>query len=228
MKAIILAAGIGSRLGTPYPKSLTMLSNGCSIMQHQVKNLLRYFSIDDIYVVVGFKKELIMEAFPDLVYIYNDYYDSTNTSESLLRGLKKAKNEDVLWLNGDVVFDHRILDKMLKFGKACMAVNKTLVSDEEVKYILSDDGSIRSVSKKVKNALGEALGINFVNKNNIPLLIESLEMCKKNDFFERGIEIAIDKGLKIYPLDVSDYLCMEIDFKKDLRKVNKLLENLKS
>jgi len=63
MKAVILAAGIGSRLGNPYPKPLTMLDNGCSIMQCQVKNLLRYFSIDNIYAVVGFKKELIMEAF---------------------------------------------------------------------------------------------------------------------------------------------------------------------
>jgi len=145
-----------------------------------------------------------------------------------LEGLK-LRNEDVLWLNGDVVFDHRIIDKILKFGKACMGiVNETSVGDKEVKYTLSEDGLIREVSKKVKNDLGEILGINFMDKNNIPLFIKSLEMCKKSVFFEKGIEMSINKGLRIYSLNVSNYLCIEIDFKKDLEQANKLMENLKS
>ena len=43
------------------------------------------------------------------------------------------------------------------------------------------------------------------------------------DYFERGIEFSIEKGLKIYPVDVSDNLCMEIDFEDDLKTVNKNL-----
>ena len=69
MKIIILAAGIGSRLGNPFPKPLTRLRNGKSIMQMQVDNLTTYFPLDDIVVIVGFKKDLIMENFPDLSYI---------------------------------------------------------------------------------------------------------------------------------------------------------------
>jgi choline kinase len=60
MKIIILAAGIGSRLGNPFPKPLTPLKNGKSIMQRQMDSITTYFDINDITTVVGFKKNLIM------------------------------------------------------------------------------------------------------------------------------------------------------------------------
>ena len=58
MKIIILAAGIGSRLGNPFPKPLTPLKNGKSIMKMQVENMTSRYDVDDINVVVGFKKDL--------------------------------------------------------------------------------------------------------------------------------------------------------------------------
>lgn len=225
MKTIILAAGIGSRLENPYPKTLTMLINGCSILQTQVKSLTRYIDIHDIIIVVGFKKELIMEAFPNLMYVYNDYFDTTNTSKSLLKGIQKVKNEDVLWLNGDVVFDHKIIDRLLKSKFSCMVVNTTETEEEEVKYSVNDDGSIKEVSKRVKNPLGEALGINLVKASDIELLKNCLKECNNNDYFERGIELAILQGLNIYPVDVSDLMCIEVDFIGDLRKANESLES---
>ena len=80
MKAIILAAGIGSRLGKPHPKPLTELITGETIMQRQISALSKYIGKDNIMIVVGFKKDLIMEKFPDQMYIYNNIYDNTNTS----------------------------------------------------------------------------------------------------------------------------------------------------
>jgi hypothetical protein len=53
MKIIILAAGIGSRLGNPAPKPLTVLQNGKSIMQMQIEQFTKYFNPDNIMVVVG-------------------------------------------------------------------------------------------------------------------------------------------------------------------------------
>jgi len=220
MKVIILAAGIGSRLGKPHPKALTLLSNGRSIMQNQIKALLRYVTIDDIYVVVGFKKELIMEAFPELTFIYNDYFDTTNTSKSLLRALKKVRNDDVVWINGDVVFDHIIIDRLKKQPSSCMAVNTASVGEEEVKYTLDSEGYISEVSKSVSNPVGEAVGINKIIQSDIELLIEMLEQTSDTDYFEKGIELAISHGLKIVPIDISDVICTEIDFEEDLMRVN--------
>ncbi len=115
MKIVILAAGIGSRLGNPLPKPLTVLKSGKTIMQQQIDNLSDHFNPDDINIVVGFKKDLIMENFPDISYIYNQNFDTTNTSKSLLKALRKNRNESVLWLNGDVVFDSGILAHLKPF-----------------------------------------------------------------------------------------------------------------
>jgi choline kinase len=225
MKVLILAAGIGSRLGSPHPKPLTVLSNGRSILQHQVKAFLRYFDVDDVYVVVGFKKELIMEAFSELTYIYNDYFDTTNTSKSLQRGLRKLKGNDVLWTNGDVVFDHQVIARIMAAEGSCMAVNTLSVGEEEVKYTVDADGYIDKVSKNVEQPLGEAVGINKIDEAGLPLLLECLEQCSDSDYFERGIELAIEKGLKISPLDIKDSLCIEVDFVEDLKQVNQQLNS---
>ena len=226
MKIIILAAGIGSRLGNPFPKPLTPLKNGKSIMKMQTDNIASKYNIDDIYVVVGFKKDLIMERFPELTYIYNPFFDRTNTSKSLLQALKKHRDKSVLWFNGDVVFDEKILDLLnpyIEANESFVAVNTSKVAEEEVKYTLKD-GFINELSKTVKNGLGEAVGINFISSKDILNFINRLEECDANDYFERGLELAIEKDdLKIKAVDISKYNCMEIDFIEDLENVNNML-----
>lgn len=228
MKIIILAAGIGSRLGNPAPKPLTVLQNGKSIMQMQIEQFSKYFNPDNIMVVVGFKKDLIMESFPELAYVYNTFFDTTNTSKSLLHALKKNKNQKVLWINGDVVFDENLLSVLKPYVKkkqSFVVVNTAKVGEEEVKYTL-ENGYINKLSKSVQNALGEAVGINFIAKKDIKTLIKWLEKCGDNDYFERGIELAIENdGLKIIPVDISQFNCMEIDFQEDLDNANELFSS---
>lgn len=225
MKIIILAAGIGSRLGNPYPKPLTPLKGGKSIMERQVENLSGNFNEHDISVVVGFKKDLIMERFPDLTYIYNQFFDATNTSKSLLKALKKYRNEDVLWLNGDVIFDAElftVLNREIEQKNSFVSVNTSRVAEEEVKYTLKD-GHIHELSKQVKDGLGEAVGINFISKEDMPVFIEQLENCDENDYFEKGIEMAIQENdLKVKAVDISNFRCMEVDFKEDLEAANNM------
>lgn len=226
MKIVILAAGMGSRLGNPFPKPLTPLKNGKSIMKMQIDNISSKYNIDDINVVVGFKKDLIMERFPELTYVYNPFFDRTNTSKSLLRALKKHKNSPILWFNGDVVFDEKILDIInpyIEKNVSFVAVNTSKVAEEEVKYTLKNN-YIEQLSKSVKNGLGEAVGINFISSNDVLNFIDRLEDCDENDYFERGLELAIKKdNLKIKAVDISMYNCMEIDFAEDLENVNKML-----
>ena len=144
MKAIILAAGIGSRLGNSNPKPLTKLKNGETILGRQVAYLSEYLGMNNIIAIVGYKKDLIMESFPNLLYVYNNFYDTTNTSKSLLAGLIKIENEDVVWLNGDVVFEKELLPKIIQCSQSCMAVNTNSVGQEEIKYNVFDDGNIRT------------------------------------------------------------------------------------
>lgn len=223
MKVVVLAAGQGSRLGETQPKTLTRLSNGDSILQRQIEALLPWVSLHDIYIVVGFKKEMIMEAIPHLLYVYNERYHVTNTAKSLLAGLRKAGNDDVMWINGDVVLESEVIGRIARFHDSCMGVNEASVADEEVKYSLAPDGSICQVSKHIDNALGEALGVNKITGDRVDLLIGQLELCSDSDYFERGIELAVEQGLRIFPVNVSDLLCVEVDDPEDLARANELL-----
>jgi choline kinase len=223
MKVIILAAGVGSRLGLPHPKTLTPLVTGHTILHHQLEQLSAHIDYDDIMIVVGFKKELIMEAYPDLTFIYNAFFDTTNTAVSLRCALRKIRNEAILLLNGDVIFSQHVIERLLAQPHSCMATNRAKVGDEEIKYQLDAQGAICAVSKQLTNALGEAVGINWLQKHDVPILYHALHACSQNDYFERGIELAISQGLRIYPADISDLDCVEIDFIEDLDQVNQLL-----
>lgn len=113
IQVVILAAGMGTRLGKPWPKPLTPLSDGRSILQQQIDNVRSVFSDSArISIVVGFKLEMIMEAQPDATFIYNENFDQTNTSKSLLKAFRASQESGVLWLNGDVVFDARVLERV--------------------------------------------------------------------------------------------------------------------
>lgn len=227
MKVVILAAGMGMRFNSPLPKCLTVLSNGISILETQLNNLSPYVNSDDIYVVVGYKKELIMEAVPNLLYVYNPRFATTGACKSLGIALQKIDYDDVLWLNGDVLFHHQIINKLLTKDKNCMAVNKTsILGDEEVKYTLNPDGTIQSVSKSLSSALGEVLGINLIKADSLELLKSNQKLCTDGDFAIRSVDLAIKSGLIIYPVYVEDNFCMEIDFFEDYQVVNDNLDQI--
>lgn len=222
---VILAAGIGSRLKENLPKAMVHIDEDRTILDQQLENLENLVELEDIVIVVGFKKELIMEKHPDLSYIYNREYRETNTSKSLLLALKKIKNDDILWLNGDIVFEGEILCSIQeKTRENLVFVNNSRVSDEEVKYTLDKEGYIREISKSVENPLGEAVGINFIKKENLEEFSSCLEICENMDYFEKGIEFAIERGIKFLPVDVEDNFCTEVDFQNDLQEVKKYIQ----
>jgi choline kinase len=225
VQAVILAAGMGTRLGKPWPKPLTPLVDGRTIMRQQMDNLEKTFGADlRVMTVIGFKLELIIEAFPNVAYVYNENYDQTNTNRSLLKALRVASDGGVLWMNGDVVFDPAVLERaksLMEAGTSFICVNTSATAEEEVKYTVDADGYVALLSKTVENALGESVGINYISATDRANLIAGLEACADTDYFERGIEIAIEKvGMKVVPLDISDLFAVEVDFEDDLARAN--------
>jgi choline kinase len=225
IQVIILAAGMGTRLGRPHPKPLTVLNTGQSIMAQQFERVREAFGeAARVTVVVGFKMDLVMESFPDALFVYNEVYSETNTSKSLLKGLRSTVEGGVLWMNGDVVFDQGILESVSKYvtaDESFVCVNTATVAEEEVKYTVDSDGYIKDLSKQVVNGLGEAVGINFISGTDKPKLIERLVECSDQDYFERGLELAIaNDGVQILPVDISEHGCVEVDFEDDLERAN--------
>jgi choline kinase len=218
---------MGTRLARPLPKPLTELGDGRSIMKQQIDNIrLGFGDAHRLLIVVGFKLEAIIERFPEASFVYNELYDQTNTSKSLLKALRASGEGGVLWMNGDVVFDPEVLARVkpqIESNQSFIVVNTSKVSDEEVKYTVDANGYIEKLSKTVSGGLGEAVGINFVSATDKGILIDHLSKVDDQDYFERAIEVAIERdNLRFEAIDISDLYAIEIDFAEDLERANEL------
>lgn len=225
MKAIILAAGMGMRIDSPLPKPLIPLHQEHSILDYLVSHISREINADDLMLVVGYKFQLIMEKFPHLTFVYNHDYVKNGTAKSLLCALRKIQNEDVLWMNGDIYCDAQIFKLMLGLKESGCLVDHKSCGEEEVKYNRSKNGFIHELSKSVKNAEGEALGINLIKAKDLEAFKKELELVGRKDFFEKALEnLTLAGKLHLKPVDKGSHFCHEIDFEEDLETVRMHLQ----
>jgi choline kinase len=117
-----------------------------------------------------------------------------------------------------------LVQEHIEAGRSFVCVNTESVAEEEVKYTLDDEGYIKELSKGVVGGLGEAVGINYIAADDKAALIQRLEDAGDQDYFERGIELGIEKdGLKVEALDISQFHIVEVDFDEDLTRANEFV-----
>lgn len=121
-KAIVLVAGLGSRLmpRTKHTHKCLTKVNGTPILFNTLRNLAQ-ISVSEVVLVVGYLEDTIREQIGSVFdgmsikYVSNPIYDKTNTSYSLQRGLKEVNDYDVIYLlEGDVFFEPALLQHLDK------------------------------------------------------------------------------------------------------------------
>lgn len=220
MHVVILAAGMGKRLGGDRPKPLTEISGGRTLIGNQIEIMSRLIGRDRIMLTLGYGADDVMRAHPDLMYVYNPRYAETNTAKSLLCALRKL-DDDVLWINADLYFEEPAAKLLLDAPNGTrLLVNQAHVGEEEIKYTLHDDGGIRELSKSVKAPLGEALGMNIVVRSDLPAFVEQLKAVGDQDYFEKALEnCTLARTIRATPVPIGGEYCREVDFPEDLRVV---------
>lgn len=126
VKAIILAGGSGKRLGGDAPKPLA-IAGGKPLLAH-VLNALDFIPRDDVIIVVGYKKELIMEAFPDCVYVVQEQQLGTGHAVGCAEPMLSDFNGHVLVCCGDMPMISRatyeaLLTHHLAAGNDCTVLS---------------------------------------------------------------------------------------------------------
>lgn len=186
MRAVILAAGFGSRLRAAVPKCLIRFSSGRCLLDYQLAELSRVMEPHRVHIVVGFRKELVLDAAPGCTFVYNERFDRTNTARSLLRAVERL-DDDVLWMNGDVYADPGMITRVAAAEGNVVLADTARVADEEVCYTTGADGTIRRLAKGLAGAEGEALGINKVTRAALPALAAELRRVADQDYFEAAM-----------------------------------------
>jgi choline kinase len=237
MKAVILAAGVASRLRplTNYTPKCLLKVGPKNILELTIENLIAN-KIYDIVIVTGYLEEQIRDfinvRFPELkiTFYYNEFYDSTNNIYSLWLARNSLHDDDMLLMDSDIVFNHQIIAKLLNSAyKNCLALKRHDVSDEEIKVMTDHNGRVLKISKEVKpsESAGESVGIEIFNRELLPELFKVIDRKVNveknvNQFYEAAFQELINSNHEIYIVDITEYFCMEIDTAEDLRIAGEL------
>lgn len=238
IKAIILAAGIGSRirpLTDNCPKCLLEVG-GNTILEMMISHI-QDCGINEVIFVTGYLQDMIKDyvntKFPELNahFVTNDIYAKTNTGYSLMLTEDLVGDSAFIKFDADVVFDKEILRKLIECEyESCLCIDKDINLDaEEIKVIIDDSNRVLRANKTVapKDAVGESIGIEKISSKTAKLLFAELKIMmadKKNhqEYYEGAYERLIDKNVPFYALDISGLKWTEIDTKEDFITVEKI------
>lgn len=231
--AIILAAGLGSRL-LPHTNEISKCLidiSGKSILARQLQTLNSY-GINQITIVVGYMKDTVishaLSALPDakFQFVVNENFAKTNTLYSLaLAAENLGPADNIIQLNGDVVFKPEIMKRLInsEINKSFSTVQKKTCGPEEMKYKLHSDGYISEINKTMepRNSCGESIGINKFGREtwkNLAKHLSAMKQTHMEKYFENAIQESVYDGAKIFPFEISQSDAIEIDFEDDLAK----------
>lgn len=238
--AVILAAGIGSRLSPltdTCPKSL-LLVGGSPILQRMIHNCLNC-GISEFVIVLGHRadeiKQFVENTFLNIhvTYVINDLYRETNTGYSLMLAATAIGSAEFVKFDADVVFDDTILRQLLASDSAnvlCIDQNIAL-EDEEVKVITDHKMQVVEVGKSVdpKRALGESIGIEKISSSTGALLFAELTLMMAShnhlqEYYEAAYERLVNKGTLFHALDITGLNWNEIDTADDYAAANAMFD----
>jgi choline kinase len=238
MKAIILAAGVGSRirpLTDNCPKCLLKIG-GVTILERMLTHI-QACGINEVVFVLGYLQEqiesFVKNSFPELDahFIVNDRYKETNTGYSLMLTEGFIKGSSFVKFDADVVFDQNILESLLASDdQNILCIDKEIhLDDEEIKVVVKDGSRIVKASKTVMptDAAGESIGIEKIGSETAILLFSELKAMmtrveNHQEYYEGAYELLMAKDIPFHALDITGLKWSEIDTKQDFDAAEKL------
>ena len=233
MQAIILAAGIGNRLGNQAnnkPKSLLKFS-GKSLLQRHIELLFQY-GIETVHIVTGYQHDTLMSHIAglsgDIRFIYNDRY-----TEGSLISLGCAKDillnqPEFMLMDADVLYDKSILQRLIQSKHAnCLLIDQNFIpGDEPVKVCINDNDQIIEFRKLISSNLqfvkqGESVGFfkfnNLIGQQLMARIEHYLSLQQYDTPYEEAIrDCLLDSPEQFAYEDVTGLAWIEIDFPEDM------------
>ena len=242
MKAVILAAGVGRRLGgSDFPKCLLRFGEKTLLQRHL--ELLKQCGINKTTVVVGYRKETIQTEINNLE--MGDFADTIfnpDFEQGSVLSLWSARNQmtygnDIILMDADVLYGLPLLSQLVKTKYASsFLMDKNFEPGDEPVKLCTRDGKIVEFRKKVEvdfDTCGESVGFFKFSSETAQKLIETTEsfIPNREECYEEPLrELALNSPTGTFGIeDITGMPWTEIDFHEDIRKAQeKIFTQLES
>jgi len=231
MKALLLNSGIGSRMGSlteKNPKCMCQIGEDYTIIGWQLE-LLRKNNIRDIVVTTGpFAELLENHALSygnglNIVFVNNPLYRETNYIYSMYLARDYLK-DDILLFHGDLVVEPSVVADMLSAKYSVVAVDSLVPLPE------------KDFKARIENGRVAEIGVNLfgrdcvacqpaykLNRSDLALWMDEIEaFCQRGEtrVYAENAFNSISSKIALYPLELGNRLCNEIDDLNDLKTIS--------
>lgn len=236
-EAIVLAAGVGKRLGSlthSTPKCLVPLSKKGACLLKRYLETFRSLGLNEVTIVVGYQKEKILRAASSwgrglkLRFVVNP--DFRRGSILSLHRASRRLTRSVLILDADVFFPAEALARLIDSREqSAFLIDPRSKSSGEEMMLMAKDGRPWSISKRTDptlQVLGEATGIVRLDEQAARTLGKILKKFHRRDDLDREYEDAYCELLtrkKVGCVSMNGLFWSEIDFQEDLDAVSQAL-----
>ncbi|EGL39052.1 hypothetical protein HMPREF9126_0283 [Parvimonas sp. oral taxon 110 str. F0139] len=246
MQAVILAAGLGSRLKklTENNTKSMVEVNGISLMERMLR-ILDDKSLSNIIVVTGYKSEFFIDYIKSLnvktklTFINNDIYDKTNNIYSMFLAKSEMIKDDSILLESDLIFDDNMIVEIIddkrknlalvaKFERwmdgTCLKINE---KEEIIDFIPGKDFNFEEADDYYKTINIYKFSKEFSKNIYFPFLEAYMSANGRNDYYEAVLKTIINLGknhisAKVISEDIKWY---EIDDEQDLNIASSIFSN---
>lgn len=236
MKALILNSGVGRRMGaltSEHPKCMTEIAPGETILSRQLKLLCRC-GINDAVITTGLFDNVLRDYCASLdlplniSFVRNPDYADTNYIYSICCAESKLRDDDIVLMHGDLVFEESVLARVLASPVSCMTVSSSLSLPEKDFKAVIDGKRIKKVGIEFfDSALAAQPLYKLLKKDWLLWLDKICEFCadgQRKCYAENAFNTISDE-CEVYTMDFTDKLCAEIDTPEDLAVVSEQLAN---
>ena len=237
MKALILNSGLGHRMGvltSEHPKCMTEIAGKETILSRQLK-LLERAGVREVVMTTGYFDKVLMDYCDSLglslhiEFVNNPVYDKTNYIYSIYCARDYLRDEDIVLMHGDLVFEESVLKDLIACDKSCMKVSSTApIPEKDFKAVIKD-GYVQKVGIEFFDDVNECQALYKLNKEDWNVWLDSIEkFCDEkntNVYAENALNVVTDR-CRIFAYDVKDRLCAEIDTPEDLEMIKERLNEV--
>ena len=237
MKALILNSGLGSRMGVitnEHPKCMTEISYKNTILSRQLRQLVS-FGVEEVVITTGYYDKVLVDYCNALhlplkyTFVNNPVYNKTNYIYSIYCAKEQLKDDDIILMHGDLVFENLVMEAVIGSPASCMAVSSTLpLPEKDFKAVIKGDRIEKVGIEFFDNAMA-AQPLYKIKKEDWLVWLANIEKFCESDnrkcYAENAFNEVSDKCI-IKPLDVKDMLCAEIDTPEDLQVVSAKLKEV--